>query len=272
MRVTKQSLIDALKTRWWVIPVAVLLSTGLLFAQESGFQSEPARVETIRRYEGLETLSSLAALEIDAQAFAPLLSIGGEIARFNSPEVGKERNSANGLDVLMTVNQTPGDYNVVNREITERNTVYSIIAVGSGIFTFICSESSQKDCAKALDLGIAEFEGRRSGAIQASISAVADKIELRLGAVQEMIASSSDDTALSAQRLLEAQLASQLAVLKSEGENPAFELQFIDEAVTAKAATVSSVSTSAYLLGGLVGLIIGALVILQFAALRSRRS
>jgi hypothetical protein len=243
-----------------------------LFAQKSRFQSEPASVETTRRYEGLETLSSLSALEIDAQAFAPLLSIGGEIARFNSNEVSKQRNESSGFDVLLTIGQTPGDYNVVNREITERNTVYSIIAVGSGLFSITCTEASEKDCARALDVGKAEFESRRDEAIQLSITAVADKIEQRLSAVREMIGRSTDSSALSAQHLLEAQLASQLEVLRESASQSAFQLRYIDEVVVAKSATTSSVSASTYLLGVILGLIIGGLIILQFAVLRSRRS
>ena len=229
-------------------------------------------METTRRFEGLETLSSLAALEIDAQAFAPLLSMGGEIARFNSPEVSKERNERNGFDVLLTISQVPGDYNVVNREITERNTVYSIIAVGSGIFSVTCTEASEKDCARALEVGVAEFESRRNEAIQASVSAVADKLTLRLDAVRALISQSTDTTALSAQYLLEAQLVSQVAVLEEVKQDPAFELRFIDEIVSAKSATVSSVTASTYLLGMVIGSIISLLIILQFAVLRSRRS
>ena len=228
-------------------------------------------METTRRFEGLETLSSLAALEIDTQAFAPLLSMGGEIARFNSPEVGKERNEQNGFDVLLTISQVPGDYNVVNREITERNTVYSIIAVGSGIFSVTCTEASEEDCARALDVGVAEFESRRNEAIQSSISAVASKLSLRLDAVRALISQSTDTTALSAQYLLEAQLASQIAVLDEVKQHPAFELRFIDEIVSAKSATVSSVTASTYLLGMVIGSIISLLIILQFAVLRSRR-
>ena len=271
-RVSKQHLVDALKSAWWVIPVSIALCVGLLFVQDSRFQSEPARVETTRRFEGLETLSTLAALDIDAQAFAPILSIGGEIARFNSPAVGKERNEKNGFDVLLTIGQTPGDYNVINREITERNTVYSIIAVGSGIFSVTCSEASEKDCARALDVGVAEFESRRNEAIQSSISAVASKLTLRLEAIKGLISTSTESAALSAQYLLEAQLASQIAVLDSVKQDPAFQLRFIDETVSAKSATVSSVAASTYLLGAVIGSIISLLVILQFAVLRSRRS
>ena len=78
--------------------------------------------------------------------------------------------------------------------------------------------------------------------------------------------------ALLAQRQLEAQLASQVSALDIALRETSFELQFVDEWTSAKSATVSTVTTSTYLLGAILGLIIGSLIILQFAALRSRRS
>ena len=251
--------------------MTVLVCTGLLFAQESQFQSEPARVETMRRYEGVEAISSLAALDIEAQAFAPLLTLAGEVNRFNAEASNNARNEASGFDVRLSVAQVPGDFTVIDREINQRNTVYSVIQVGTGVFTFTCSESSEKNCMKALDLGVTEFQSLRKNSIESSIGMVKERIEARLMAVREMIAASSDQTALLAQRQLEVELATQVAALGTAIEEPVFELQFVDEWTSAKSATVSSVTTSTYVLGVILGLIIGALIILQFAALRSRR-
>jgi hypothetical protein len=271
VRLTRQGLMSALRSKWWVLPITVAICTGLLFAQASDFDSEPARVETTRRLEGKEVLSSLIALEIDAQAFAPLLSIGAEIARFNSDEAQELRNSRNNLAVKLLVSQVPGDYNVINREVTDRNTIYSYVSVGTGIYVFTCTESTEKDCERALDVGVAEFELSRSATIQSSIDLVADALEARLGAVRELISTTNETTALLAQQQLEIELASQVAVLRSSSTNAAFELSLIDEVVQPRAATVNTVTTSTYLLGLILGGLIGGLIILQFAALRSRR-
>lgn len=271
VRVTKQSLVDTLTSKWWILLLTTAIATGVLFAQDSQLDVEPARVETVRRLAGVEELSSLVALEIDAQAFAPILSIGGEIARFNSQAANAERNTANNFDVELLVSQVPGDFNVVNREVTERNTVYSYVSVGTGIFTFSCTEASEKDCERALDIGVAEFEDGRSAAIRASIAAVADTLEARLTAVRELISTSTSDTALLAQRQLEAELFSQISVLRSATKGAAFSFRLIDERVEPKSATVTSVTASTYFLGIIIGLLVGSLIILQFAVLRSRR-
>lgn len=271
VRLTRQDVISVLKSKWWVLPVTVALCTGLLFAQASDFDSEPARVESTRRLEGREVLSSLIALEIDAQAFAPLLSIGGELVRFNSDEAQERRNRENDFDVKLVVSQVPGDYNVINKEVTDRNTIYSYVSVGTGIFVFTCTESTEKDCQRALDVGVAEFEDFRSATIRSSIDLVANALESRLDAVREMISATDESTALLAQRQLEVELASQVAVLRSSTTNSAFELSLLDEVVEPKAATVNTVTTSTYLLGIVLGGLIGGLIILQFAVLRSRR-
>ena len=263
---------DVLKKWWWILPVSVAACTGLLFVQESGFVSEPARVESYRRYEGAEAISSLAALDIEAQAFAPVLTLAGELNRFNAEVSNTQRNEANGFDVRLSVAQVPGDFTVIDREISQRNTIYSVIQVGTGVFTFSCTEASEKDCNKALDVGVAEFEALRNSSINGSIQLVRDRIDARLIGLREMISTTDDQTALLAQRQLEAQLASQVSALDIALRETSFELQFVDEWTSAKSATVSTVTTSTYLLGAILGLIIGSLIILQFAALRSRRS
>jgi len=220
----------------------------------------------------MELLSSLVALEIDAQAFAPLLSLGGELIKFNSSDTQEKRNQDHGFDVRLSVSQVPGDYDVINREVTERNTVYSFVSVGTGIFVFTCTEASAKDCSRALDVGVAEFEESRSNSIRSSIAAVADTLDERLSAVRQVITESSDPTALLAQRQLEIELASQVDVLRSASKESVFELSLIDERVEERSATISSVDRSTYLLGVLLGALVGGLIILQFAVLRSRRS
>ena len=150
--------------------------------------------------------------------------------------------------------------------------MYSLVSVGTGIFVFTCTEASEKDCSRAIDVGVAEFEALRSAAMQSSISAVADTLDARLSAVRQVIAESSDPTALLAQRQLEIELVSQVDVLRSAAQQSAFDLSLIDERVEAKSATVNSVSRSTYLLGALLGALVGGLIILQFAVLRSRRS
>ena len=140
------------------------------------------------------------------------------------------------------------------------------------MFTFSCTEASASDCGAALDIGVAEFESLRNSSINSSIRVVRDRINARLVGLRSLITTTDDQTALLAQRQLEAQLASQVSALDVALEETSFELQFVDEWTTAKSATVSTVSTSTYFLGVILGLVIGSLIILQFVALRSRRS
>ena len=222
----------------------------------------------MRRYEGVEAISSLAALDIEAQAFAPILSLAGEVNRFNAESTNDARNDANGFDVRLNVAQVPGDFTVIDREINQRNTVYSVIQVGTGVFTFTCSESSEKDCTKALDIGVAEFQSLRTSSIEASIKMVKERIEARLISVREMIASTSTESALLAQHQLEVELATQVAALDTALKRTLFELQLVDEWTSAKSATVSSVTASTYILGVILGLVIGLLIILQLSLIR----
>ena len=268
---TRASLVDTVKSKWWIIPLVMGIAVAILFAQESNLDSEPVSATVTRRYEAREAYSALTALEIDTQAFAPMLSVGGQIATFNSEDERFRREEEYGFDARLTVTQAPGDYTIVNQEIADRKTIYSVIAVGSSIYTMTCQESTIADCAKALDVGKTEFETARAEAIGASIDNVATTLQARLDSVRASIASSSDPTALLAQRQLEIALSSQIDALTAAQDASVYSLVLIDEAQTEPSATVSSVSTSTYFLGMIIGLVLAAIIILQFAVPRSRR-
>ena len=268
---TRAALVDTVKSKWWIIPLVMGIAVAILFAQESNLDSEPVSATVTRRYEAREAYSALTALEIDAQAFAPMLSVGGQIAKFNSEDERFRREAEYGFDARLTVTQAPGDYTIVNQEIADRKAIYSVIAVGSNIYTMTCQESTIANCAVALDAGKTEFETARAEAIGASIANVATALQARLDSVRASIASSSDPTALLAQRQLEIALSSQIDALNAAQDASVYSLVLIDEAQTEPSATVSSVSTSTYVLGMIIGLVLAAIIILQFAVLRSRR-
>ena len=268
---TRAALVDTVKSKWWIIPLVMGIAVAILFAQESNLDSEPVSATVTRRYEAREAYSALTALEIDAQAFAPMLSVGGQIATFNSEEARIRREQELGVSAQLTITQAPGDYTIVNQEITDRKTIYSVIAVGSNIYTMTCQEATIATCVDALDAGKTEFETARDEAIGASITNVAATLQARLNSVRASIASSADPTALLAQRQLEIALSSQIDALTASQDASVYALVFIDEAQTEPSATVSSVSTSTYLLGMIIGLVLAAIIILQFAVLRSRR-
>ena len=64
---------------------------------------------------------------------------------------------------------------------------------------------------------------------------------------------------------------SQIDALAAAKDASMYALVLIDEAQTEPSATVTSVSTSTYVLGMIIGLVLAAIIILQFAVLRSRR-
>jgi capsular polysaccharide biosynthesis protein len=104
-----------------------------------------------------------------------------------------------------------------------------------------------------------------------SIGNVAVVLQARLDSVRRSIDSTSDATALLAQRQLEIALSSQVEALGAAANESVYSLTLIDEAQTEPSATVSSVSTSTYMLGIIIGLVVALIIILQFAVLRSRR-
>ena len=268
---TRSAVVHTLRAKWWIIPLVVGIAVAILFAQESNLDTAPVSATVTHRYEAREAYSALSALEIDAQAFAPMLSVGGQIALFNSEAERERRTDEYGFTARLTITQAPGDYTVVNQEIADRKTVYSVIAVGSNIYTMTCQEATIETCVTALDVGKKEFEASRAMAINTSIDNVAATLQLRLDSVRRSIGSATDPTALLAQRQLEIELSSQIDALTRAANESIYTLILVDENQTEPSATVSSVSASTYMLGIIIGLVIALIIILQFAVLRSRR-
>lgn len=268
---TRTAIVDTVKSKWWIVPIVVGICVAILFAQESNLDSEPTMGVVSRVYEAREAYSALSALEIDAQAFAPMLSVSGQIATFNSYTARDARNELHGFTASLSVAQTPGDFTVVNQEIADRRTIYSVIAVGSNLYTMTCRDTPIDTCATALDVGKTEFETARTAAITASITNVATALQTRLDSVRRTIATTDDPTALLAQRQLEIELSSQVDALNTAVDESLYSLTLINETVTDPSPTVSTVTTSTYLLGVVIGLVLSLIILLQFAVLRSRR-
>ena len=268
---TRTAVVDTVKSKWWIVPLVVGICVAILFAQESNLDSEPTMGVVSRVYEAREAYSALSALEIDAQAFAPMLSVSGQIAAFNSYTARDARNEQHGFTASLSVTQTPGDFTVVNQEIADRRTIYSVIAVGSNLYTMTCRDTPIDTCATALDVGKTEFETARTASIAASITNVATTLQTRLDSVRRTIAATSDPTALLAQRQLEIELSSQVDALNTAIDESLYSLTLVNETVTDPSPTVSTVTTSTYLLGVVIGLILSLIILLQFAVLRSRR-
>lgn len=252
---------------WWILPVSWVVVVGLLFAQESRFQVEPASVTTTRRYETGNPTAALVALGVDARAFYPTIGLGGIIERFNTAD--DERRERTGLDAALTVSQGPADYSIVNQEIIERRTIYTVIGVGSNVLTFQCREASERNCGRALELAIDEFSTDRETGLRLAIDDVVRVLDARLVAARA-IPDDGGERSTSARRL-EVELITQIEALRATADALDYPLVLIDEFVVANSGTVTSVEVSTYVLGLILGSVAGVLVIVQLALMRARR-
>lgn len=266
--VSLRDLVAGVRRWWWIVPVCWLVVVGLLFAQESRLQIEPASATTTRRYETGNPTAALVALGIDARAFYPTIGMGGVIERFNTAD--DDRRERTGIDATLTVSQGPADYSIVNQEIIERRTVYTVIGVGSNVLAFQCREASELNCGRALDLAVAEFSAAREDGLRTAIDDVVRVLEARLAAARAIPDGGGERS--TAARRLEVELATQIEALRSTSMNLDYPLVMLNEQVTADSGTVTSVAASTYLLGLLLGTAVGALIIAQLSLTRARRA
>jgi len=258
--------------RWWVAPPIVGLCIALLFAQESKFQVTPASVTMVRSYEVSSPLPKLAALDVDPSAFAPLLSSSSALARFNNEDTRLARAKELGNPAELRIEQAPTDFAAIKQEFQESRSIYTMIVAGSNVFNLHCNKVNYEHCDAASKAGIEEFAALLRASYETSTAEVARLIGLRADSVAATNRAGLSDAERAVLLNLEVSLRSQASVIEEASRTGSYTAALLTESVYEQSATVDTVTSSTYALGGLIGLLISALVLLQLAVLDDRRA
>lgn len=225
-----RALWETLKLRWWVVPVTVLLSVGLMWAQESNLQTEPAYYTLSQVYE--------------AQDPTPLmLSLG-----INPATVKQFPDPANQLLIL----QSPAEQEAVMNEIGGTVNVSITKSPGSLTYEFRCTEESESKCDPAL----ISFQRRATVLRLQGYTNGLNDLRTALVKLSETSTDTSLPTTIAAIDVLLRQLQTPL-VLISESEEEG-------------GATVTTVQRPTYVFGVAAGLIIALVILLQLTFADSR--
>lgn len=221
---------ETFKLRWWVVPISIVLSVGVMWAQESNLQTEPAYYTLSQVYE--------------AQDPTPLmLSLG-----VNPATVKQFPDPANQLLIL----QSPAEQEAVMEEIGGTVNVSITKSPGSLTYEFRCTEQSQSKCDPAL----ISFQRRATALRLQGYTNGLNDLRSALVKLSETSTDTSLPTTIAAIDVLLRQLQTPL-VLISESEEEV-------------GATVTTVKRPTYLFGGAAGLVIAVVILLQLTFSDSR--
>ena len=241
-----RSIWQVIRLRWWIVPLCLVVSAGLMFAQESDLQSSPISILVSKTYGPRDELANLAAFGVDLNSVREFPSFQNQLAiiRDSGP---KQVLSSLGKSVDVSVMRTEPQVSMLATADGDGKQLFTVSANGQANYVINCSAPDESTCDSAIDVFVGEIESVRRDAIIDGLRQLQTRIESVLGSLSY------------AQPQLELQHAS----INSAIESITGKLQFVDGKSEASGGTVSTVKISTYIFGLAVGLIIALLIILQ---------
>lgn len=242
-----KALLSTSKSRWWIIPICMALSSGLLFAQASGLDRKPSSITVERSYQGRDSKPLLSTLGIDRGSLDPVPNISGVIAAIQSADFK--------LEMEKSV-----DVNASLRVFSRENEI-----------DIECNSSSFDNCDIAIDYAAQSLERLRNEVVKANLNEVADVLEIKLESVLRLTAQKDDPGQVADLRLREIDLVTKIESLRELAKSNYFKLFFSGERVVEEATTIYTVTGQTYALGLFAGGILGVLLFMQIVWNRLRR-
>ena len=242
-----RSVWDIVRIRGWIIPLCVIIGIGLMYAQESNLQTTPSSVLVEKTYEPRDETSTLSIYGIDPASIKEfptfqnqLETVIAETPAIIADEVG----GSVSMIVTRSEPQTSLTHIATDKYGKQQLTMLN---VGQPNYILSCQSSKEQDCNQAIEIYVKRISSARATGIQRGIQALADQI-------QSVAKQTTGDIS---------QLQLQHTALTAVITSATGEMGFVSERVEAKSGTVSTVKASTFLFGGVFGLVLALLIILQ---------
>ncbi|MHB1130180.1 MAG: hypothetical protein ACYC06_09060 [Ilumatobacteraceae bacterium] len=254
-----RSVRDALKLRWWIVPLVMLISVGFLFANESDLQTSPGYVQISRVYEARDESAVLTVAGIDPASIVPYPSFDNQLLVLQTPETRQKIAVSINADTSVSVTRSEQKFSLLDTIEGEGKKRFTFLSVGTPSYTFSCAAPSVDECTIALDAYVAELSRLRAQSVQQGFDRA-----------QKLVSALTGDTQIESTSFVIQQQALAFAKTLVTGE-----MVLISTTSEHIGPTVGTVKGSTYLFGLGVGALLGLLVVLQLTVtdrkIRTRR-
>ncbi|MHB1090855.1 MAG: hypothetical protein ACYC0U_07335, partial [Ilumatobacteraceae bacterium] len=161
-----RSVRDALKLRWWIVPLVMLISVGFLFANESDLQTSPGYVQISRVYEARDESAVLTVAGIDPASIVPYPSFDNQLLVLQTPETRQKIAVSINADTSVSVTRSEQKFSLLDTIEGEGKKRFTFLSVGTPSYTFSCAAPSVDECTIALDAYVAELSRLRAQSVQ----------------------------------------------------------------------------------------------------------
>ncbi len=247
-RIDIRPFFDTLRARWWVLPVAIVVAVGLLWAQESDLQTSPAAYAISETYEVSDPLPTLALVGLDPSGIRAIPDLESQVVILRGDEVRQRVADVLGYEPSVSIVRSTPTFSLIDTTDEDGRSTFTFRSAGIPTLTFTCSETVKERCPETIAAYVAEAGKLRADALTAGLQ----RGRSLLGAA---LVATPDD----------ARLKQQIAAIDDliADATPTYRLIGTEE--QSYGATVTTVSSKTYVFGVAAGLLIGLLVILQWS-------
>ena len=247
-RVDVRPFVDALRARWWVLPIAIVVAVGLLWAQESDLQTTPAAYAISETYEVSDPLPTLALVGLDSSGIRPIPDLESQVVVLRGDDVRRRVADVLGYEPSVSIVRSTPTFSLIDTTDEDGRSTFTFRSAGIPTLTFTCSETVKERCPETIAAYVAEAAKLRADALTAGL-------QRGRGLLNAALAATPDD----------ARLKQQIAAIDDLVADATPTYRLIGTEEQSYGATVTTVSSTTYVFGIAAGLLIGLLIILQWS-------
>jgi hypothetical protein len=237
-------------SRWWIVLIAALVGSVAMWLQESDLSTVPSTSDVVRTYESRDETALLALVGIDPATVSPFPSFENQVRQLQEPAVRDAVADRIGFSVAVSITRSEQRFSLLDTVEGDGKTKFTFLSVGTPTYTFYCSDASVDRCNTAIDEYLVQLQDVRKESIVSGL----DRLQILLESLPVRTQSNSE----------------KIDALKAAKPLIKGELALLNTTTTAVGATVSTVKTSTYVFGLIVGALIGLLIALQLTLIDKR--
>jgi hypothetical protein len=140
-----------LRARWWVLPVAIVVSVGLLWAQESDLQTTPAAYAISETYEVSDPLPTLALVGLDPSGIRAIPDLDSQVVVLRGDDVRKRVTDVLGYEPSVSIVRSTPTFSLIDTTDEDGRSTFTFRSGGIPTITFRCAETVRERCPDTID-------------------------------------------------------------------------------------------------------------------------
>jgi capsular polysaccharide biosynthesis protein len=260
--------LDALRLRWWIVLATTLVAVFAVFAQESDLKitNDGNTVTVTKTYEAKIETSALQIAQVDPSSVVPFPDFDNQVGVLRSAEVLAEIQGLTGNNAIVEVTRSEPKFTMVDT-LDEADNRVTFLSRGTSTYTYLCRGLTPEDCDKSIDAFVGKTSELRKegtiGGLKAGQELLAGLIEDAESRLQQLTNESAPAATVSAQAAKLIDLQTKSTALGFTADKVSGTLVLAGSTVVFDGPTISSVTTSSYIYGGILGILVGVLIAVQ---------